>query len=178
MTFHRFGLSRYTLFNLRGGFLLRPMALVGLLGASGAVLSWAEGHHPTLGDWLPAVLFPSRHDPQVAQILLSTIASSIMTVVSIVFAVLLMTLTLASMQFSPRIIVNFIKDKVTQITLGLYLGTFAYCVAALPAAYTLPKPGCTGADRVWGDVAGLVLRWVAAVLHSSHLSSHQRQPYR
>jgi len=33
-----------------------------------------------------------------------------MTVVSIVFAILLMTLTLASMQFSPRIIVSFVKD--------------------------------------------------------------------
>jgi uncharacterized membrane protein len=51
-----------------------------------------------------------------------------------------MTLTLTSMQFSPRIIVNFVKDKVTQKTLGIFLGTFAYCVAALPAAHTLPQP--------------------------------------
>jgi len=131
MIWRRFGLSRNTLFNLRGGLLLRPL---GVLGTSGAVLSWVEEQYPELGDWLPVVLFPSRHDPQVAQALLSCIASSIMTVVSIVFAILLMTLTLASMQFSPRIIVNFVKDKVTQITLGLFLGTFAYCVAALPAA--------------------------------------------
>ena len=40
--------------------------------------------------------------------MLSTIATSIMTVVSIVFAILLMTLTLASMQFSPRILVSFV----------------------------------------------------------------------
>jgi uncharacterized membrane protein len=63
-----------------------------------------------------------------------------MTVVSIVFAILLMTLTLASMQFSPRILVSFIKDRVTQWTLGIFLGTFAYCVAALPAARFLPQP--------------------------------------
>jgi len=55
-----------------------------------------------------------------------------MTVVSIVFAILLMTLTLASMQFSPRIIVSFAKDRVTQWTLGIFLGTFSYCMAALP----------------------------------------------
>ena len=63
-----------------------------------------------------------------------------MTVVSIVFAILLMTLTLASMQFSPRIIVSFSRDRVTQWTLGIFLGTFSYCMAALPAARSLPHP--------------------------------------
>ena len=63
-----------------------------------------------------------------------------MTVVSIVFAILLMTLTLASMQFSPRIIVSFARDRVTQRTLGIFLGTFSYCVAALPAARSVPQP--------------------------------------
>jgi uncharacterized membrane protein len=63
-----------------------------------------------------------------------------MTVVSIVFAILLMTLTLASMQFSPRIIVSFARDRVTQRTLGIFLGTFSYCVAALPAARSVPRP--------------------------------------
>jgi uncharacterized membrane protein len=63
-----------------------------------------------------------------------------MTVVSIVFAILLMTLTLASMQFSPRIIVSFVKDRVTQWTLGIFLGTFCYCMAALPAARSIPYP--------------------------------------
>ena len=61
-----------------------------------------------------------------------------MTVVSIVFAMLLMTLTLASTQFSPRILVSFVRDKVTQWTLGMFLGTVSYCMAALPAARSLP----------------------------------------
>ena len=51
-----------------------------------------------------------------------------------------MTLTLASMQFSPRIIVSFSRDRVTQWTLGIFLGTFSYCMAALPAAHWLPHP--------------------------------------
>jgi hypothetical protein len=50
---------------------------------------------------VPAALFPSHSDPQVAQVVLGRIAASIMTVVSIVFAILLMTL--ASMQFSGRV---------------------------------------------------------------------------
>jgi uncharacterized membrane protein len=89
---------------------------------------------------VPAVLFPSHADPQIAQVILGGIATSIMTVVSIVFAILLMTLTLASMQFSPRIIVSFSRDRVTQWTLGIFLGTFSYCMAALPAARSVPRP--------------------------------------
>jgi len=71
-------------------------------------------------------------------LILSAIATSIMTVVSIVFAMLLMTLTLASTQFSPRILVSFVRDRATQWTLGVLLGTFAYCIAVLPAARSLP----------------------------------------
>jgi uncharacterized membrane protein len=75
----------------------------------------------------------------VAQIILGDIATSIMTVVSIIFAILLMTLTLASTQFSPRILVIFVRDRSTQWTLGMFLGTFSYCMAALPAARSLPQ---------------------------------------
>ncbi|HXX45367.1 MAG TPA: DUF2254 domain-containing protein [Candidatus Acidoferrales bacterium] len=133
-------LIRRTLYGLRGGFLVRPLAIALILGGVGALLSWFEELHPSIGDWVPRVLFLSHGDPQVAQVILAGIAGSIMTIVSIVFAILLMTLTLASMQFSPRIIVSFSRDQVTQWTLGIFLGTFLYCMAALPAAHALPHP--------------------------------------
>ena len=128
------------MYNLRGGFLIRPLTIALALGCTGAFLSWLEETFPAVSDLVPAVLFPSHSDPQVAQIILGAIAGSIMTVVSIVFAIMLMTLTLASMQFSPRIIVSFARDRVTQWTLGIFLGTFCYCMAALPAARSLPHP--------------------------------------
>ena len=92
---------RRAMYNLRGGFLIRPLSIAVVLGCAGAFLSWLEQEFPAASAWVPAVLFPSRADPQVAQVILAGIAASIMTVVSIVFAILLMTLTLASMQFSP-----------------------------------------------------------------------------
>ena len=133
-------LIRRTLYSLRGGFLVRPLSIALVIGGVGAILSWFEELHPSVSDWVPRVLFLSHADPQVAQVILAGIAGSIMTVVSIVFAILLMTLTLASMQFSPRIIVSFARDRVTQWTLGIFLGTFLYCMASLPAAHSLPKP--------------------------------------
>jgi uncharacterized membrane protein len=128
------------MYALRGGFLIRPFAIALFLGATGAVLSSLEETIPAIGTWVPSILFPSRQDPQVAQVILSDVATSIMTVVSIVFAILLMTLTLASTQFSPRILVSFVRDRTTQWTLGVFLGTFSYCMAALPAARSLPHP--------------------------------------
>ncbi|MGO9679631.1 MAG: DUF2254 domain-containing protein [Candidatus Sulfotelmatobacter sp.] len=131
---------RHAMYNLRGGFLIRPLTIALTLGCAGAFLSWLEEEFPAASAWMPTALFPSHSDPQVAQVILAGIAASTMTVVSIVFAILLMTLTLASMQFSPRIIVSFSRDRVTQWTLGIFLGTFSYCMAALPAAHSLPHP--------------------------------------
>ena len=140
MTNRLLPLLRTAMYALRGGFLVRPLLISIGLGLLGAGLSSLEESVPSLSAWIPTILFPSRADPQVAQIVLSTIAESIMTVVSIVFAILLMTLTLASMQFSPRILLSFVKDRVTQWTLGIFLGTFVYCMAALPAARSQPHP--------------------------------------
>ena len=131
--------ARHLAFELRGGFLVRPLIIALALGFTGGLLSTLEAAVPGANSFVPSWFFPSRSDPQVAQIVLGAIATSVMTVVSIVFAILLMTLTLASMQFSPRIIVTFSQDRVTQWTLGVFLGTFTYCLAALPAAHNFPQ---------------------------------------
>ena len=133
-------LFRSAMYALRGGFLVRPLAIAVILGAAGALLSSLEESLPGISAWIPNTLFPSHEDPAVAQVILGSIATSIMTVVSIVFAILLMTLTLASTQFSPRILISFVRDRTTQWTLGVFLGTFSYCMAALPAARALPHP--------------------------------------
>ena len=130
----------YVFYTLRGGFLVRPLIIALLLGGLGATLSILETLYPEISARAPKSLFPVPYDPQVAQIILSAIATSVMTVVSIVFSILLMTLTLASMQYSPRILVAFARDLVTQQTLGIFLGTFCYCIAALPGARSLPHP--------------------------------------
>jgi uncharacterized membrane protein len=160
---------RHAMYNLRGGFLVRPLTIALSLGFLGALLSWLEEEFPAASGWVPTVLFPSHADPQVAQVILAGIAGSIMTVVSIVFAILLMTLTLASMQFSPRIIVSFSRDHVTQWTLGIFLGTFSYCMAALPTARSLPRPFAPVATVLGAMVLALVcVGWLLFFIH--HIS--------
>jgi uncharacterized membrane protein len=162
-------LLRQATYNLRGGFLERPLTIAVTLGCAGALLSWLEETFPALSDIVPRALFPSHSDPQVAQFILGGIAASIMTVVSIVFAILLMTLTLASMQFSPRIIVSFARDRVTQWTLGIFLGTFSYCMAALPAARMLPHPFAPVATVMGAMLSALAcVAWLLFFIH--HIS--------
>jgi uncharacterized membrane protein len=162
-------LFRHITYNLRGGFLVRPLTIALTLGCAGALLSWLEEAFPGLSAWVPKALFPSHADPQVAQVILGGIAASIMTVVSIVFAILLMTLTLASMQFSPRIIVSFARDRVTQWTLGIFLGTFSYCMAALPAARSLPHPFAPVATVLGAMLLALAcVAWLLYFIH--HIS--------
>ncbi len=162
-------LLRHALYVARGGFLVRPLVIALVLGAVGMLLSWAEEQTPFISALAPAVLFPSHADPQVAQVILGGIAASIMTVVSIVFAILLMTLTLASMQFSPRILLSFVRDRVTQWTLGVFLGTFCYCIAALPAARYTPKPFAPVTTVMGAMALALVcVAWLLFFIH--HIS--------
>jgi uncharacterized membrane protein len=163
-------LFRTAMYALRGGFLVRPLAIALLLGTAGAVLSSLEETSPGISAWIPNILFPSHEDPAVAQVILSSIATSIMTVVSIVFAILLMTLTLASTQFSPRILISFVRDRTTQGTLGVFLGTFTYCMAALPAARALPHPFAPVATVTGAMVLALMcVGWLIFFInHISH----------
>ncbi len=68
-----------------------------------------------------------------ARQILTTIAAAIITVVGVVFSIILLTLTLASTQFGPRMLRNFIRDRGTQVTLGTFVATFVYSVLVLAA---------------------------------------------
>ena len=65
------------------------------------------------------------------RLMLSTIAGSMMTVVGITFSMTLMTLMLASNQYTPRILRNFMRDTVTQVVIGMFAGIFTYCLIVL-----------------------------------------------
>ena len=71
-----------------------------------------------------------------ARQILTTIAAAIITVVGVVFSIILVTLTLASTQFGPRMLRNFIRDRGTQLTLGTFVATFVYAVLVLAAIGT------------------------------------------
>jgi uncharacterized membrane protein len=71
--------------------------------------------------------------PDAARNILATVAASTITVVGIVFSITIVALTLASTQFGPRMLRNFVRDRGTQLTLGTFVATFCYAVVTLVA---------------------------------------------
>src|SRR6201999_2266077 len=68
-----------------------------------------------------------------AREILLAVAAAIMTVIGINFSVTIVALTLASTQFGPRMLRNFIRDRGTQLTLGTFVATFVYAILVLVA---------------------------------------------
>src|SRR6516165_10328702 len=74
-----------------------------------------------------------------ARQILTTIAAAVITVVGVVFSIILVTLTLASTQFGPRMLRNFIRDRGTQLTLGTFVATFIYAVLVVVSISPGPR---------------------------------------
>lgn len=66
-----------------------------------------------------------------ARQMLSTLAGSMMTVMGITFSMTLLALALASSQYTSRILRNFMRSRITQVTLGIFAGIFVYCLIVL-----------------------------------------------
>ncbi|MFZ2175098.1 MAG: DUF2254 domain-containing protein, partial [Rhodococcus sp. (in: high G+C Gram-positive bacteria)] len=66
-----------------------------------------------------------------AREVLGAIAASLITVTSLTFSLTLVTLQLASSQYSPRLLRTFAADRVVQRTLALFLATFIYALTVL-----------------------------------------------
>ncbi len=69
--------------------------------------------------------------PDGARTILSTIAGSMITVAGVVFSITIVVLSLASSQFGPRLIRNFIDQRINQMVMGTFIATFVFCIIAL-----------------------------------------------
>jgi uncharacterized membrane protein len=128
------------LYDLRRGLWARPLSWALVVGSAGLWLPAIEarpGVAAALRSWLGGL---SAGEPSAAQLQLSTIASAMMTTVSVVYSVLVVALTLASVQFSPRILSHFLSSRASQDTIGCFIGTFVYCLLALRSVRTAPEP--------------------------------------
>ncbi|MEO8741228.1 MAG: DUF2254 domain-containing protein [Casimicrobiaceae bacterium] len=63
--------------------------------------------------------------------MLSTIASSMITIAGLTFSLTIAALATASMQYTSRILRNFMRDRRNQVVLGSFVGIFTYCLVVL-----------------------------------------------
>lgn len=63
--------------------------------------------------------------------MLTAIASSMLTVAALTFSLTLSIIAQASGQYTPRILRNFMRNKVNQFILGYFVSVYAYCLIIL-----------------------------------------------
>ncbi|MDO4239287.1 MAG: DUF2254 family protein [Micrococcus sp.] len=69
--------------------------------------------------------------PAGARSVLGTIASAMISVTGLVFSITMVVMQLASRQFSPRILQDFLSTRITQWTLGVFVASFVYALTVL-----------------------------------------------
>nr|WP_295652747.1 DUF2254 domain-containing protein [uncultured Dietzia sp.] len=145
-------------------FLLPALVMLGgvLLAVGATVIDNRLGHNAEI-PWTLAM------SSNAATWLVSTVAGAMITTVGVVFSLTVVSLQLASNQFSPRVMRSFIRDRLSQGVIGLLVGTFFYCVLILPSfsgEATAPAP------RISLTIAiGLTLVTVVGIIvHLDHLA--------
>ena len=141
-------LLRQVQYDLDTSLLFRPAVLLVVYAAAGLALPWAEAA-------LDLHVKALATEPATATAMLSTLAGAIMTVVSMVYSVLLVALSLISMQFSTRILAVFIRDRLNRTVLGLFVGTFTYCLLVLQSVRN---------DPPWVPEISLAIALVLAII--------------
>ena len=76
-----------------------------------------------------AFLFATQ--PDGARAILSAIGGSMIGVAGTVFSVTMAAVVFASGSFGPRLLTNFMNDRGNQVTLGVFVATFVYCMLVL-----------------------------------------------
>ena len=98
--------------------------------------------------------FVYQSDADTITSLLTMLAGSMITVTSIVFSITVLSLSMASSQFGPRLIRHFMADSGTKMVLGTFLATFIYCLLIIEV---------TDEFQSRGDVPGMSV-YVAVML--------------
>ncbi len=157
---------RGVIYDLRKGLLARPAAISFFYGVSAVAMVALERDVPAVTELASRAAWVAHEDVAAAQLIVATIAGSMMTTVAVVFSVLIMALSLASIQFSPRILTGFMGDRPTQNTLGVFMGTFVYALIVLRTVQGGPKPFVPAASVSLAMLlAAVALAWLIYFIH-------------
>ncbi|WP_226913300.1 DUF2254 domain-containing protein [Gephyromycinifex aptenodytis] len=99
-----------------------PVASVVAAVAAGIIIPWLES-------WLtPTIPYVFQGGPEGARGLLGTIATGMISMTGLVFSITMVTLQLASSQFTPRVLGSFLDSRITQATLGVFTASFVFAL--------------------------------------------------
>lgn len=127
-----------------------------------------------LPDWLDGVIFGG--DAGAARTVLDAVSSSLITVTALTFSLTVVTLQLASSQFSPRLLRTFTKDLFVQVTLALFLATFTFSLTVLRSVRSGQEGSTPFVPRIAVTISFLlaIASVIALVLFLAHLTRQIR----
>ncbi|MFI7360274.1 DUF2254 domain-containing protein [Streptomyces avidinii] len=124
--------------------------------------------------WLAEYLFSGGAG--AARTVLDAIAGSLITVTALTFSLTVVTLQLASSQFSPRLLRTFTSDRFVQGTLAAFLATFTYALTVLRTVRTADSDQATFVPQLSVTLAFVLAlaSVLTLVLFLSHLADKIR----
>lgn len=111
-----------------------------------------------------------------ARTLLSVIAGSLITVISVAFSVTMIAIQQASTQYTPRVLRNYTKDRGNQVVLGIYIATFTYALLVLREVRA-PDDDGAGFVPTWAILGAMLLALASlgALIYFMHHVSESLQ---
>ncbi|QZY27647.1 DUF2254 domain-containing protein [Nocardioides coralli] len=92
-----------------------------------------------------------------ARTVLTTVAGATLAFAGVAFSVSLLVISMASNQYSPRVVHGLFRDPFNKRVMGLVIGTFTYCLVVLRAVRSPAEQGVS-------PVVPSISIWVALVL--------------
>lgn len=147
-------------------------------GAIALVLGWVMSRFNIGADSLWAV-FAFQGTADDARALLIAVTSTVVTVIALVLGLTVVALQLASTQFSPRLLRNFIRDRPNQLVLSVFSAAFAYSAAGLytvgvssgARTETYPRLAVTGALVLLFATLAMVIYFADHLMHSIQIDA-------
>ena len=159
---------------LRTTFWLVPAILVAaavvLFAITVSIDFAAYHHHLTLPFWI------RTEGADAGREVLTAIAAAVITVVGVVFSITILALTLASQQFGPRMMRNFVRDVGNQVTLGVFVATFVYSVLALGSITSSPRGTFVPELSIFVAEALLLLNLAVLIYFIHHIAKSIQLP--
>nr|WP_269205302.1 DUF2254 domain-containing protein [Motilibacter aurantiacus] len=103
-----------------------PVAAGAMALGAGLLLSPLR---PDEGTWLARWAWPG--DVDAASAMLQTLTAASIATITLTFSLTVVALQLASQQFSPRLLRDFTRDRVTKSVLAVLVATFVFAVTVL-----------------------------------------------
>ncbi|MEM8854054.1 MAG: DUF2254 domain-containing protein [Pseudomonadota bacterium] len=118
---------------LRHNYWFWPSLLTLVAIVLGSVLPLVDGRVGT--GWMEATGFGRPVQVDGARAILTTIAGAVLGVAGVSFSITIVAVSFASGNYGPRLIGNFMRDRINQVVLGIFVATFVYAISVLSTVH-------------------------------------------